>query len=381
MKRPVAERMEAIDSSGIRRIFDMAASMKNPVNLGIGQPHFDVPDPIKVEMQRLTAAGFNAYTPTQGVPELISALRDQIAAEKGRVPEDLIITSGVSGAILLSYLAIFDPGDEFILPDPYFVIYRHAAKLAEAVPVLLDTYPDFRIRADRLEALITPRTKAIVLNSPANPTGMVLTRTEIDAVIDVARRHDLYILCDEIYEIFNYVGGAFAPVPSPWKAYEKTILLSGFSKSFSMTGWRLGYAAGPAAVLSEMKKLQQYTFVCAPSVAQKAALKGFQPETRKILEAHVADYTRKRDLVYEGLRSDFGDGIQKSEGAFYFFIKAPGGDGEGFVNRALARECLIIPGNVFSSRSTHFRLSFAAPDETLKRGIDILCQVARGEHP
>jgi len=380
MKSPVAKRMGAIDASGIRRIFDMAASMKSPVNLGIGQPHFDVPDPIKAEMQRLTADGFNAYTPTQGVPELLAALRGQIRDQKGREPEDLLVTSGVSGAILLAYEAIFDPGDEFILPDPYFVIYRHAAKLAEAVPVLLDTYPDFRIRRERLEAAITPRTKAIVLNSPANPTGMILTQGEIDTVIEVARRHDLYILCDEIYEIFNYVGGAYTPVPSPWKAYEKTILLSGFSKSFSMTGWRLGYAAGPAPVLAEMKKLQQYTFVCAPSVAQKAALAGFHEGTQQILRAHVADYARKRDLVYEGLLPAFGDkNLVRSEGAFYFFVRSPDGDGDAFVERALAREVLIIPGSVFSSRSSHFRLSFAASDETLRRGIDILCQLARGK--
>lgn len=375
----LASRATDIDASGIRRIFDLGATMKNPVNLGIGQPHFDVPGPIKAEMQRLTEAGFNAYTPTQGVPDLIQAVKADITRNKGREPEDLFITSGVSGGLSLAYSAILNPGDEIIIPDPYFVIYRHMARLVDAKAVCLDTYPDFRIRKDRLEKLVTPKTRAILLNSPNNPTGMIHQKEEIEAAIAVAKAHDLWLISDEIYEIFNYQGGAFAPVPSPWASYEKTLLLSGFSKSFSMTGWRLGYAAGPERLLREMKKLQQYTFVCAPHVAQRAALKGFEEPVKAELREHVAAYTRKRNRVYEVLSPAFGKGaVQMSEGAFYAFIEAPGGDGAAFVEKAIAKEVLIIPGEVFSTRKTHFRLSFAVPDPVLDRGLDILASLAKG---
>lgn len=370
--------MGAIDASGIRKIFDMAAALKDPVNLGIGQPHFDVPKSIKDEADRQMRGGFNAYTPTQGIPELITALKKEIRANKGREPEDLFITSGVSGAINLLMQALLDPGDEIILTDPYFVIYQQTAAFIDAKAVYLDTYPDFRLHPERLEALITPKTKALVLNSPGNPTGMIYRKEEIAAAVDICRRHNVLIVMDEIYEIFNYEGGAFSPVPSAFGSYENAVLLGGFSKSFSMTGWRLGYAAGPTALIQEMKKLQQYTFVCAPSFAQKAAMKGFEAEARAEIAAHVADYKKKRDRVYETLKDLYE--VERSEGAFYFFVKAPKAfpNATAFVEKAVSQGLLIIPGKVFSTRDTHFRMSFAADDRILDRGLELLKKLAKG---
>jgi aspartate aminotransferase/aminotransferase len=369
-----SDRLSLIDSSGIRKAFDAAAKMKNPTNLGIGQPHFDVPEPIKKAAAEAMAQGFNAYTQTQGVAELIDKLKSEISQTKGRSPEELFITSGVSGAITLAFQALLNPGDEVILTDPHFVIYKHMAHLAQATPVYLDTYPDFRIDEEKLNRLITPKTKMIVLVSPGNPTGVIYSQKEIEGVIRAAKKNNILILTDEIYEAFNYDGGAFTPVPSVWKDYSNTLLLSGYSKTFSMTGWRVGFVAGPADIVNKMKMLQQYTFVCAPSFAQKASLSGFLPETRKIIAAHVADYKKKRDFVFEKLSGKFA--LVKPGGAFYYFIPAPGGDAEKFVARAMDKELVIIPGGVFSLRNTHFRLSFAVTDSVLEKGLDILNSLA-----
>jgi aspartate aminotransferase len=203
------------------------------------------------------------------------------------------------------------------------------------------------------------------LNSPSNPTGVVMTQAEIDAAVAVAKRHDLLIISDEIYEPFLYQSGAkFA---SAAKAYEKTIILRGFSKSHAMTGWRLGYAAGPEAIISQMAKLQQYTFVCAPSPLQYAAVAAMDLD----MSAAVAAYRVKRDIVFEQLGKKFE--LVKPEGAFYIFPKAPAGmTASAFVEKAIANNVLIIPGNVFSERDTHFRISYATTDERLRQGCAVL---------
>jgi len=239
------------------------------------------------------------------------------------------------------------------------------------VPVAVDCYPDFRLHADRIEAAVTSRTKMLVLCSPNNPTGIAFTPAELEAAAAVARKHNLLVLSDEIYDAFCYgQHHSIAPLLP-----EQCVLLRGYSKTYAMTGWRLGYAAGPRPIIEQMTKLQQYTFVCAPSSAQYAALELLHAG-HVDMTAHIDSYRRKRDVVVQGLSDLFE--INTPGGAFYVFPKVPNGQtSTEFVARAINNNLLIIPGNVFSSRDTHFRLSYAASDETISRGIAVLRQLAR----
>lgn len=354
--------MELISASGIRKVFDLAKSLKDPVNLSIGQPDFDIPEELKEEAIKWIKDGFNNYTPTQGIPELIEAVNGKIKDSTGRTFEDTMITSGTSGGLILACLVLINPGDEVIFPDPYFVMYKHLVNLTGGVPVIVDTYPDFKLSAEKLEQAITPKTKIIILNTPANPTGAVYSDEEIQAIAQVAKRHNVLVIADEIYENFCYD----APFSSICKYYDNVLLLNGFSKSHAMTGWRVGYASGSRQIIQEMAKLQQFSFVCAPSFAQKAAVKAFDINVDKTL----AEYKVKRDLIYNGLKDKFE--VEKPGGAFYIFPKAPGGDATKFVEKAIKNNLLIIPGSVFSDKDTHFRISFAASNETINRGIEIL---------
>jgi aspartate aminotransferase/aminotransferase len=369
----ISKRALGVDASGIRKVFDLAARMKDPINLSIGLPDFDVPDVVKAAAIDAIKAGNNRYTQTQGIAPLRERLRKDLSAEMGRDVGEVLITSGVSGGLLLAMLAVVNPGDEVIFLDPYFVMYKHLLTMTGGKPVIVDSYPDFRFHADRVEKAITPRTKMLMLNSPSNPTGVLMTEAEVQAAVEVAKKHDLLILSDEIYEPFLYDVGTHgrASLPSAAKLYDKTIILRGFSKSHAMTGWRLGYAAGPEAVISQMTKLQQYTFVCAPSPLQYAALAAVDVPMRDAVTA----YRRKRDIVFEGLSKKFN--VVKPEGAFYIFPQAPRGmTASEFVAKAIENNVLVIPGNVFSERDTHFRISYATTDEKLRQGVEILNSLA-----
>ena len=365
----ISQRAHDVDASGIRKVFDLAAKMKDPINFSIGQPDFDVPEPAKRAAIEAIEAGKNSYTQTQGIAPLRERLRKELSKEIGRDVGEMLITSGVSGGLFLAILALVNPGDEAVFADPYFVMYKHLMTMAGGKAVPVDSYPDFRFHADRFEAAITPRTKILLLNSPCNPTGAVQSEQEVAAAVDVARKHDLIIISDEIYEPFLY--DAPKGLLSPAKIYDRTILLRGFSKSHAMTGWRLGYAAGPDEIIAQMTKLQQYTFVCAPSPFQHAAVKAMDLPTG---EAAVT-YRRKRDAVVSALSRKFK--LVKPEGAFYIFPKAPKGmSGTDFCAKAIENNVLVIPGNVFSSRDTHFRISYATSDRKIQEGCDILCSLA-----
>ena len=364
----ISRRALAVDSSGIRKAFDLAAKMKDPINLSIGLPDFDVPEPVKHAAVQAIAAGNNRYTQTQGIASLRSRLRQNLSDEFGRDVGEVLISSGSSGGLLLAILATIDPGDEALFLDPYFVMYKHLLTLIGGKPVVIDSYPDFRFHADRVEKAITPKSKLLILNSPSNPTGIVMSEQEVAAAVDLAARHKLLIVSDEIYAPFLY--DQPRGLSSPARNYTQTIVLRGFSKSHAMTGWRVGYAAGPEAIIAQMTKLQQYTFVCAPSPLQHAALAAIDVPMRQAVDA----YRRKRDLVLERLSGKFE--IQRPQGAFYIFPKAPGGQtGSEFVAKAIERNVLMIPGNVFSERDTHFRISYAVSDEKLEQGCEILCSM------
>lgn len=363
----IAHRMSKIDSSGIRKVFDLAQKMQNPVNLSIGQPDFDVPEEIKTEAVKAIKDGMNKYTTTQGIPELRDGLRKRLREKRGVTAENIMITSGVSGALTLAFMVLVNPEDEVLIPDPAFVSYKHLASFCGGRPVFVDTYPDFQLTAARIQPHITKKTKAIIINSPANPTGVMCTGQDIKEIAELARRHNLVVISDEIYHEYDY----HHEFESIGKYYENTLILDGFSKSFAMTGWRMGYATGPAGIIGEMIKLQQYTFVCAPSFAQHALSRSLETD----LSTYRASYKKKRDLMYEGLKDKFL--IVKPGGAFYFFPQVPWGTDEEFVTAAIQKNLLVIPGRVFSERHTHFRVSYAASEETIKRGIDILNNLAK----
>ncbi len=366
----IARRMEHIDASGIRKVFDKAAQLEDPINLSIGQPDFSVPEPVKEAAIDAIRNDFNRYTVTQGIPELHDAIRAHLKRVKSCEPEALLVTSGVSGGLLLAFLVLVDPGDEVAFPDPYFVMYKHLVRLAGGVPRYIDTYPDFRLRRDAINAALSPKTKLIVINSPANPTGAVYSSEELELVAEIAAERGLLVISDEIYDLFSYDG----PCPSMAPLYDKTLLLGGFSKSHAMTGWRLGYAAGPAEVVSQMTKLQQFSFVCAPSFAQKAGVEALGVST----QAGVDEYGTKLDAVCDGLKDFFE--FTRPGGAFYVFPKAPWGTGTEFCEAAIENNLLIIPGNVFSERDTHFRIAYAASMETIERGLEVLNRLARQGH-
>jgi aspartate aminotransferase/aminotransferase len=364
----LANRMAHFDSSGIRKVFDLASKMSDPINLSIGQPDFDVPEPVRQAAIEAIESRKNGYSPTQGAAVLRDKLQAEVDATYGHADRRLLVTSGTSGGLALAMLALVNPGDEVIFFDPYFVMYRSLVHMAGGVPVVIDTYPNFRLDLDQVEQAITPRTKVILFNSPANPTGASATADEVQELAELAQRHGVQLVSDEIYRLFSYD----APCVPPAKFNEQTLVIDGFSKSYGMTGWRIGFAHGPEEIITAMTKLQQYTFVCAPHPLQFGAAAALDVD----MSRHIADYARKRDRVAAGL-TDAGYDLVVPGGAFYAFPKTPWGTGSEFVAAAIERGLLIIPGNIFSHRDTHFRLSYAASDATIERGLDVLRDLAR----
>ena len=364
----IADRTTTFDSSGIRRVFDLAAQLENPVNLSIGQPDFDVPDEVKLAAIDAIQSGKNAYSPTQGIVPLKQAIQQQVDRRFGHEDREVFVSSGTSGGLMLSMLAMVNPGDEVVFLDPYFVMYPALLRLCGGIPVTVDSYPSFQLDPDKIAAAITPRTKMILLNSPANPTGVTATKEQLEAVALLAAKHDIALVSDEIYSRFFY-DGDFA---TPADFNEQTIVIDGFSKSHAMTGWRVGFVHGPRDVISTMLKIQQYSFVCAPQPSQWGALRAMEVN----LDGHIDQYRRKRDFVVQGLRDHYE--FTTPGGAFYLFAKAPIPSGGEFVERAIKQGLLIIPGNIFSDRDTHFRISFAASDATLKQGVEMLVDLSQG---
>jgi aspartate aminotransferase/aminotransferase len=361
----ISRRAQSVDSSGIRKVFDLAAKLKDPVNLSIGQPDFDAFEPVKAAAKQAVEAGRNGYTQTQGIAEL----RERIRQKYGYSIDSgwsTFVTSGVSGGLLLSYMALLDPGDEILIPDPFFCMYRDLAVLINAVPRYYDTYPAFTLDIEKIAEQITAKTKAIIVSSPGNPTGYSLSQDELDALIALAAAKGIWLLYDEIYEYFNYD----APHAQCFGKYERCIILNGFSKSHGVPGWRIGYALGPNEVIQEMLKLQQYTFVCAPSIAQWGVLAGMDVD----FAPQLAEYRKKRDFIYSAIKDKYE--VVKPGGAFYLFPRAPGGSGQRFVERCIESNLLVVPGNVFSTKDSHFRISFSAPMRQLERGAEILRSLA-----
>lgn len=403
-QRAISSRSAAINGSGIRRVFDMGAKLKDPVNLSIGQPDFPVPAPIKQAAIDAIQHDRNGYTPTAGIPELRKRVAEYLSRDLGwdtRRPGEfgrdatppqpgsnadtaMLITSGTSGGLILACMALLNPGDEVIIPDPWFVLYPHMASVCQAKAVACDTYPDFVLTAERVEKLITPKTKAVVACSPGNPAGVVASAKAQRDLLALCQSKGIVLISDEIYDEFAFSecrneamvsGGPANRCPSPARApgaSKGTLVIRGFGKSYGVTGWRLGYAAGPTALLAEMTKLQQYLYVCAPTPLQHGAAAAFDVS----LEPMVAEYERRRDMVIEKLSRVTE--VSMPGGAFYAFPKVPtklNMTGEQFFEAAYAKNVLLVPGKAFSTRDTHIRISFATPLAKLEEGLDAVCKL------
>jgi aspartate aminotransferase/aminotransferase len=362
----IADRMQHIDASGIRKAFDLAKAMKDPINLSIGLPDFDVAETAKEAAIEAIRSGKNQYTVTQGIPELRNRLQAAVDAEFHHSDRQVLVTSGTAGALMLAILAVVNPDDEVIIFDPYFVMYRHQTTMAGGRSVLIDTYPDFRIKCHVVAGAMTSRTKCVIVNSPVNPTGTVASAAEMRALALLCKERNVLLISDEVYRAFCYD----APFSSPAAWNEDVLVVDGFSKTHGMTGWRLGFAHGPSQIIQEMAKLQQFSFVCAPSPLQYAGVAVLEED----LSAHIDDYRRKRDMVVTALGDCYE--LPRPEGAFYAFPRAPWGTASEFVAQAIRRNLLIIPGNVFSRRDTHLRISYAVDDVTLQRGLEVLRKLA-----
>ncbi len=368
MKTILSNRIGKIEASGIRKIFELAAKNKGEyVDLSIGQPHFETPKALKKAAQLAIEENHNAYFPTLGSPKLRKKILEKLQNENDidSSIDTTMVTTGVAGGIFLALSATINPGDEVILPDPYFVLYKEVLSYLGAKIVYLDTYPDFDLNIKKLEGLISSKTKMIIINSPCNPTGKVFSEETLRKVALIAKKQDLLILSDEIYEKFDFDKRFF----SIGSIYDKTITLNGFSKSHCVTGWRVGYLHAPTKLICAMNKLQQYTFVCAPSFAQQALAQEFNMDVSEFNKY----YKKNRDFLSDSLRDLYE--FETPEGAFYAFLKIPAKK-DNFIETLLENKLLVIPSEVFSQKKGYFRISFAVPFEELKKGIEILRQVA-----
>ena len=378
--------LKDIKPSGIRKFFDLLADMGDVTALTVGQPDFVTPWHIREAAIQSLERGHTYYTSNSGLPEL----RREVAEYMRRrfsldySPEEVLITVGGSDAIDLAVRALVNPGDEVIIPMPSFVCYEPIARMAGATPVIINTRAEngFKLTADELRAAITPKTKLLVLPYPNNPTGAILDRDELEALADVIRDTNIAILSDEIYAELTF-GKIHVSIASIDGMRERTIIASGFSKAYAMTGWRLGYLLAPKTWIKQMTKLHQYAIMCAPTVSQFAAVEALKNGDDDIAEMR-AEYNRRRVFIAEGLR-EIGLPVMMPEGAFYIYpyIGGFGLSSEEFCQRLLMEEkCAIVPGTAFGDCGEgYIRVSYCYSTdhlaEALKRIGDFVEELRR----
>jgi len=383
MRSFVSRKVQVVPPSGIRRFFDIAATMDDVISLGIGEPDFVTPEAVLRAGADSLLAGETHYTSNSGIRELRLALAEHLARLYGVEydPEtELLITVGVSEALYLAFAATLDQGDEVLVPEPCFVAYNPEVIFAGGVPVNICTSVenDFQLLAADVEAAITPKTKALLLGYPNNPTGAVMSRQRLLEVAQVAEKHDLLVISDEIYDRLVY-GIEHTCFPTFPGMRQRTVLLGGFSKSYAMTGWRIGYAAGPAEVLGAMRKVHQYTIMSAPTVAQHAALEALLHGEEAVQEMRT-EYDRRRRLIVDGLNA-IGLDCFEPRGAFYAFpsIAATGMSDEVFSERLIMEEKVAcVPGSAFGACGQgHVRCSYATSYEKIEEALERMARFAR----
>jgi aspartate aminotransferase len=364
-----AERTSHFSLSGIREMFEL--TKPNAINLGLGQPDFDTPAHIKEAAKRALDEGYTGYTPNKGFPELIDAIASYYEQYGVQTDEGQILcTSGGSEALHLAFEALINPGDEVIVPDPGFVAYSPLTHVAGGVPVSarVKAADDFKLQPDTVADRITRKTKALVINSPANPTGAVQRYDELRGFVELARDHDFHIISDEVYDKILYEGEHVSPASiDP----ERVIVVNSVSKTYAMTGWRLGYAIAPTAIVEEMLKVHQYIQACAPSISQKAgyvALTGPQESVRSMVD----EFRARRSVVLEHLK-EIAECVTP-EGAFYVFPRFATSDTSLDLTKKLAQAgVVVVPGSAFGHFGEgHVRISYAASQESIRRAFRII---------
>ncbi|MBA3906711.1 MAG: aminotransferase class I/II-fold pyridoxal phosphate-dependent enzyme [Pseudonocardiales bacterium] len=366
----------ACPPSGIRRFFDIAAEMDEVISLGVGEPDFVTPWRIREAGIYALEHGYTTYTSNAGLPRLRELICADLATRYGAhysPATECLITTGVSEGLDLALRVLLNPGDEVILPEPCYVAYEPCVVFAGGIPVRVPTrwQEGFAVDADVVAAAITPRTKVILIGSPANPTGAVQPRPALEALVRLAEQHDLYLVSDEIYDRLTY-GQAHTCLGALPGAAERTVLLGGFSKSHAMTGWRVGWICAPRQVAELCVRVHQYTMLCAPHVSQLAAVEALEHADDDVAEM-VADYDRRRRVFVKGLR-EIGLECPEPGGAFYAFpsIRSSGLDSETFAERLLKAESVaVVPGNVFGpSGEGHIRCSYATALPQLEQALE-----------
>ncbi|MFQ6132709.1 MAG: aminotransferase class I/II-fold pyridoxal phosphate-dependent enzyme [Armatimonadota bacterium] len=374
-RRRLSRVAEVLPPSGIRRFFDLVATMPGVITLGVGEPDFPTPWHICDAVLHSLRRGETSYTSNYGLLELRQAIAHMLADDFGVSydPEsEILITAGVSEAIDLALRACVGPGDEVIVPEPCYVSYKSCAILAGAEAVIVPTTASegFKLRPEALRAAVTERSRALVVGYPNNPTGAVMTREELAPIAQVAAEHDLLVISDEIYGRLTYEREhtCFASLPG---MRERTILLNGFSKAYAMTGWRVGFAAAPADLLDAMMRIHSYTALCASTTGQNAALEALRAGRRE-MESMIAQYNQRRRLFAKGL-NDLGLECPAPQGAFYAFpsVRATGMSSEEFCEKLLyEREVAAVPGTAFGACGEgHVRCSYATSTDNLKEAL------------
>lgn len=365
-----------LKASGIRKFFDIAATMDDVISLGIGEPDFTTPQPIIDAGIRSLQQGETHYTSNQGILELRQAIADHLARlyNVNYDPvNEIIATVGVSEALYLTFTALLEPGDEVIIPTPCFVSYQAEVALAGGKPVEVYTNmeDDFQPDPAVIEKAITPKTRAILLGYPNNPTGAIASRETLEAIGRIAEKHDLVVISDEIYDrlVYEHAHVCFPSIPG---MQERTILLGGFSKAYAMTGWRIGYAAGPAGLIQGLVRIHQYSVMSAPTISQFAALEALKVGEPYVEEMRV-EYNRRRQLIHQGMNA-LGLPTFEPHGAFYVFpsIHNTGLDDEAFAEKLLLEEKVaVVPGSAFGDAGSGFvRCSYATSYALLEEALE-----------
>lgn len=378
--KPLSQAVVSVPASGIRRFFDLVAEMDDVISLGVGEPDFVTPWRVREAAIYSLEQGRTTYTSNFGLLELRQEIARMHSARSGAhydPAHEILVTVGVSEALDTAFRALLDHGDEVIVPEPCYVSYIPCVAFAGGVPVSVPARAEngFRVDPDDVRAKVTPRTKAILLSYPSNPTGAVMDRAGLQALVDIAVEHDLYIVSDEIYDRLSYEAPHISIASLPG-ARDRTILLNGFSKAYAMTGWRIGYACAPAHVIEVMMKIHQYTMLCAPITAQLGAIEALKNGEADVVTM-VTDYDNRRRLFVAGL-NEIGLDCPSPGGAFYAFpsIKRTGLSAEVFAERLLNEErVLVIPGDVFGpSGAGHIRCCYATATSKL---VEALQRMAR----
>ena len=376
MRNPLSKTIVEIKPSGIRKFFDIAAEMDDVISLGVGEPDFDTPWHVRDEGIYSLEKGRTSYTSNAGLKEL----KEEIAKFLKRRYDltydpikEMIVTVGGSEGIDICMRAMLDPGDEVLIPQPSYVSYEPCCVLANGTPVIIELKAEneFRLTAEELEAAITPKTKLLVLPFPNNPTGAIMERKDLEAIAEVIEKHDLYVLSDEIYSELTYTDNHVSICNLPGMQ-ERTILINGFSKSHSMTGWRLGYACGPEAIIKQMLKIHQFAIMCAPTTSQYAAVEAMRNGDEDVAQMK-AEYNVRRKYLLKRFK-EMGVDCFEALGAFYVFpcIKPFGMSSDEFATAMLkSKKVCVVPGTAFGDCGEGFlRISYAYSMENLKIAMD-----------